>query len=235
MNAAGILIGGAAGFAKRTPLSPSSQAFFKVALGAFTVFYGLRLTLISFGGSFLHILKQLFVIVVALALGKLLGRLLRLQKTSNRFGQIARERIAAARPGDPRRASDGFNTCAILFCAAPLGILGAVHDGLSGYFYPLAVKAVMEGLATMGFISIFGWGVMMSALPVFAVQGTITLACEHFLRPFLETHGLIEPVNATGGLLIFCVSLIIFEIKKIEIADYYPSLAMAPLLSWALQ
>ena len=52
LNVAGILVGGLAGLARRKPLSPANESFFKVALGAFTVFYGLRLTWMSLNGSF---------------------------------------------------------------------------------------------------------------------------------------------------------------------------------------
>jgi len=73
---------------------------------------------------------------------------------------------------------------------------------------------------------------MLAALPVLAFQGTLTLVCAQFLKPFLEAHGLIDPVNAAGGLLVFSVALVILELKKIELADYLPSLAFAPLLTW---
>jgi len=152
---------------------------------------------------------------------------------SNHLGRDARRRIAAANPGDPQRASEGFKTCAALFCVAPLGVLGAIQNALvPGYFYPLAVKAVMEGLATMGFVRLFGWGVLLSALPVLAVQGTLALGCAQFLKPFLEARGLVNPVNAVGGLLVFCVALVIIGLKKIELANYLPSLIFAPLIAW---
>jgi len=41
---------------------------------------------------------------------------------------------------------------------------------------------------------------------------------------------LLDAVNATDGLLIFCVALIILEVKKVRVADYLPSLIFAPLL-----
>ncbi len=110
-----------------------------------------------------------------------------------------------------------------------------MQDGLSGYYYPLAVKAVMDGLGTMGFALLFGWGVLMSALPVLAFQGTITLVCAQYLRPFLEAHGLVDSVNAVGGLLVFCVALLIFEIRRIEVTDYLPALIFAPLLTFLLK
>src|SRR5258708_5090308 len=123
LNVAGILFGGIFGLARRKPLSQASEANFKVLLGAFTIFYGLRLTWVSLSGSFFEVLKQLVIIVLSLSLGKLAGRCLHLQKMSNRLGQRARERITAARVDDPESFSKGFTTCAALFCAAPLGIL----------------------------------------------------------------------------------------------------------------
>src|SRR5262245_37051147 len=123
LNVAGILIGGIVGLTRRKPLSPATESFFKVVLGAFTVFYGLRLTWISLNGSFLQILKQLLIAVLAMILGKLTGRLLGLQRLSNHLGRAARQRITTAKPGDPARLGEGFKACAALFCAAPLGIL----------------------------------------------------------------------------------------------------------------
>lgn len=233
LNVAGIVLGGAVGLLKKKPLSLANQFFLKAALGVSTVYCGLHLLWISVNGPFLQILKQLAIVVVSLTLGRLAGRLMHLQKASNGLGQFARARMVAAKPDNSNRFSEGFNVCTALFCAAPLGILGAIHSGLSNYFYPLAIKAVMDGLATMSFIGLFGWGVMLSAVPVLVFQGTITLVCARFLQPLLETHSLIDPVNATGGVLICSVALIIFDVKKVAVADYLPSLVFAPLLaSW---
>src|SRR5262245_2959788 len=152
LNVVCIIIGAAVGLIKKQPLSLTNQFFFKAVLGAATIFCGLRLTWVGLNGSFLQILKQLGIIVAAMALGKIVGRLLRLQKMSNRLGQFAREKMAA-QPNSPRRFNDGFNVCAVLFCAAPLGILGSLSEGLTtsneaaGYFYPLVIKAIMDGLA----------------------------------------------------------------------------------------
>jgi hypothetical protein len=234
LNAVGIVAGGLFGLARRTPLSLPTQAFFKLALGVLIIFYGMRLTWLSIGGSFTHVLKQIAIAFLAVMLGKLAGQLLRLQEASNRLGQYARELIERTRSDDPQRFHNGLNACAILFCAAPLGVLGAVQDGLSGYAYPLAIKGVMDGLAMMGFVAIFGWGGMLAVLPVFVLQGSVTLACALYVEPFLRTHGvgLVDSVNAVGGLIVCTVGLVIFEIRKVELADFLPSLAVAPLLTW---
>src|SRR2546423_611114 len=115
MNVAGILLGGVIGLLGRKSLTVAQESWFKVALGAFTVFYGLRLTWSSFSGSFGHALKQLVIAVLALMLGRITGRLLRFQKASNQLGQKAKEMIATASAGGQRRPADGFKTCALLY------------------------------------------------------------------------------------------------------------------------
>jgi uncharacterized membrane protein YqgA involved in biofilm formation len=235
LNAAAIVAGGLAGLTIRKQPSAATQQFLKVVLGAATVFVGLRLTVLSLSGSPGHVLKALGIALLSLSLGSLTGKLLRLQKASNRIGQYTRERMAAATPGNPNRFNDGFAVCALLFCAAPLGIVGAIHNGLLlDYFYPLAIKAAMDGLATMSFVAMFGWGVILSAVPVLVFQGGITLVCAKWLGPFLQAHGLVDSVNATGGLLIFCVALLVFEVRKVPVTDYLPSLVFAPVLTWLL-
>ncbi len=99
------------------------------------------------------------------------------------------------------KSADGFIACAILFCAAPLGILGAVTDGLSNYFYLLAVKAVMDGLAMTSFVKMFRWPAAMSAFPVFLFFGVITVACQFYVAPFLDSHGLTDSVNTVAGFI----------------------------------
>jgi hypothetical protein len=214
--------------------SASLQLALRGLMGVMTVVIGLHLTWMGLNGNAYQIFKQIVTVIFALMLGRFVGRLLRIQSTLNRLGQSASQRFAAARPNDPNRVSEGFTICALLFCAGPLGPIGAVQDGLSGYWAPLAVKMVMDGLAAMGFVCIFGPGILLSAIPVLVYEGTITLAV-HTIEPFLRAHNLVDSLSAIGGLLIFCVSLIVLELKKLELADYLPSMIMAPLITWVLR
>jgi len=233
LNAFGILFGAIFGLALRNPPSVHAQNLFRQLLGAATIFFGLRLVWLNVNGTLLSCSRQIFIALLAVVLGNLAGKILELQKISNRFGRFAGNLIKNPRP-NPRKAADGFNACTILFCAAPLGLLGAVTDGLSGDFYLLAVKAVMDGLATVSFVKMSGWFSALSAFPVFILLGAATFAVQFYARPFLDAHHLIYSVNAAAGFFACAVALVIFEVRKVELANYLPSLAIAPLLAWLL-
>jgi uncharacterized membrane protein YqgA involved in biofilm formation len=53
-----------------------------------------------------------------------------------------------------------------------------------------------------------------------------------YLEPFLRGHALLDSVNAVGGLVVCTVGVVIFEIRRVQLADYLPALAVAPLLTW---
>jgi hypothetical protein len=232
LNAAGILLGALFGLAQREPVSARTQLFFRNALGAATIFFGLRLVWLNVSGTFFSCAKQIFIALLAVVLGNLLGKLLGLQKISNRLGRFAAGAIAAAQKNPNPKSADGFNACAILFCAAPLGIIGAITDGLSGYFWLLAVKAMMDALAMTSFVKMFRWPAAMSAFPVFLLFGAITFICQFYSAPFLNSHGLANSVNAATGFVTLAVAIVIFGTRKVELANYLPGLAVAPLLAW---
>ena len=237
LNAIGILLGGLLGLALRKPLSLRTQVFFRSALGLSTVIFGLRLVWLSIGGTFLSALAQMLIVLLAVMVGFWTGKLLGLQKWSNRLGRHAGDVIAPAQTNAPPKAGDGFAACTVLFCAAPLGWLGAVTDGLSGYFWLLAVKAVMDALAMTSFVKIFRWPAALSAFPVFVLLGGITLVFRLYAAPFLDSHSLhehelINSVNAAAGLIACAVALVIFEVRKVELANFLPGLVLAPLLVW---
>jgi uncharacterized membrane protein YqgA involved in biofilm formation len=108
-------------------------------------------------------------------------------------------------------------------------MVGAIVDGLSDFFQPLAVKAVMDGLGAFSFARMFGWTAALSAVPVAAFLSGLSLL-GHRLEPLLTQHGVLGVVQGTAGLMITYVALIIFEVKKVELGNYLPCLVLAPLL-----
>lgn len=231
LNAAGILLGAIIGLALRKPISLRTQVFFRSAIGAFTVFFGLRLIYEHAGGGLLPVLKQILIGFVAVVVGFWVGKLLGFQKVSNRIGRTAANTIGAAQVRRSLRTADAFNACTILFCASPLGIIGAVTDGLSNYFYLLAVKAVMDALAMASFMKLFRWPATLSAIPVFVFFSLISTLCRIYVVSFLDAHGLTNSVNVAAGMIACIVTVVIFEVRKVELANYLPALVIAPLLT----
>lgn len=234
INAIGILLGAFIGLTLQKAPSLRTQLFFRNVIGAFTVFLGLRLIYMSIEGTFWPCVKELFIMFLSVILGFWIGKLFRLQKFSNYLGRLAGGAIAAAQRNPEMNSSDAFNACAILFCAAPLGIIGAVTDGVSGYFYFLAVKAAMDALAMLGFIKIFHWPAALSALPVLVFFSALSLGVQYYVKPYLAPATL-DSIGAAAGLLACMITMVIFEVRRVELANFLPALAVAPLLTkyWA--
>ena len=232
LNALGILAGALFGLTARAPLSARTQNFFKLALGVFTVVFGLKLVVENLNGSFIAAGKQFALGLLAVVLGYWLGKILQLQKISNRIGRHAGMLLTAAQKNPPGKPIDGLLAGTILFCAAPLGVLGAVADGLaaSGFFWLLLVKAVMDGLATASFVKLFRWPAALAAIPVCLFLNGLTFAVHYGAQPWLAAHALTASVNVAAGLVTCIVALVIFEVRRVELNSYLPAIFIAPLL-----
>lgn len=229
INVAAIVVGGVIGMSLKRELAPRHQFFLKTVLGVLALYTGFRLVWLSVGGSVGRMVLQLVLTLVALVLGNLVGKALGLQRQVNELGRYARERYTRAREAGRGDFGDGFVTCTILFCAGPMAILGALQEGLHRDPRTLAIKAVMDGLATVAFVRVFGAGAVLSALPVLAYQGTITLLAR-WVRPMIENPAVMDGLGATSGLLVAMTSLLILEVHKVRLGDYLPALIFGPLL-----
>lgn len=232
INGLAIVIGTAVGLCFRWDLTPRQQRNLRIFCGAFAVWIGMNLVWQGIASPFGRGLKQFGVVMLALVLGRLMGRAILLQSGVNRLGRYTRESLeSAARAPEGRRFSAGFLPCAVLFCVEPLALLGAVTEGLRAEPRILLLKAVMDGVAAMAMARTLGWGVGGAALPVIAYQGTLALVARGLL-PGLEATELVDTVSLTCGIVVLAVSLVILELKRIELANYLPGLVLAPLLYW---
>ena len=233
INTGAVLVGSGCGLAFSKTLRPHIEVYLRRALGALVIYVGFSTTARSLGKTgFSNIPKEVGIVLLALILGNAIGMLLRLQEGMNKIGQYAKQMLAKADEPGGNRFSEGFVTATLLFCVGPMAILGAIEDGINGTYRTLALKSVMDGLASLAFAKTFGPGVMLSAVSVLVYQGTITLAARS-LSPFLLQHPeLANSINAAGGLLVVCIAVVILEIRKVPLANYLPALVVAPLLAW---
>ena len=127
------------------------------------------------------------------------------------------------------RFIEGWLSATLLFCVGPLTILGSLSDGLGRGIDQLALKAVLDGFAAMAFASTFGIGVLLSAVSIAVIQGSITLVGVLLGSVMPEPH--IAALTATGGLLLAGIGLRLLRIKDVPVGDMLPALVVAPLLT----
>jgi uncharacterized membrane protein YqgA involved in biofilm formation len=228
-NAIGILLGSLLGLSWASTFSAKHQIQIRNVIGLLTILAGGRLIWSGLHGTFRLGTKELIVALLAVLLGNWIGRALALQKISNTLGRFASKLISIAKKNPP--GDGGMLAATILFCAAPLGLIGAITEGVSGHFELLIIKALMDGLAASAFVKIFRWVSAMSAIPVYLFFGGITLASHQAATTLLAGPGLVEAIEITAGLLACVIAVVIFEARKVELANYLPALAVAPLLT----
>jgi uncharacterized membrane protein YqgA involved in biofilm formation len=136
-------------------------------------------------------------------------------------GPVSRGRLECPGAHRPRGRSGGRHR-------RPLTILGSLDDGLGRGIDKLALKATLDGFASIAFAASLGWGVAASAVAIVVVQGTLT-ALAAALGSLL-TDPQVLAVTATGGLLLVGVSLRLLQIKQVPVADLLPALLVAPAL-----
>jgi uncharacterized protein len=170
------------------------------------------------------------IVLGAVLVGGIVGSLLRIEERLEGVGDAIRRRLPAAASGDGgrQRFVEGFVTASLVFCVGPLTILGSLDDGLGRGIDKLALKATLDGFASIAFAASLGWGVAASALAVAVVQGVLTALAFALGELLPEAHLL--ALTATGGLLLVGVSLRLMRIKAVPVGDLLPALLVAPLL-----
>ena len=224
INVATILIGSLLGiwFGQRVP--ERARHTVVSGMGLFTAAIGLQM-------FFEHSINALIVLGSLLA-GALLGEWWRIEDRLAHLGTFLEQRFA--RPSDTaagheNRFVKGFLTASLLFCIGPIAIIGSIQNGLNGDYQLLAIKAVLDGFASLAFASTLGIGVIFSSLIILIYQGGISLLAAQ-VQTAVSTSMMTE-LTATGGILLLGVAISsILEIKKVRVGNFLPALVIAPLI-----
>ncbi|MGN7249209.1 DUF554 domain-containing protein [Janibacter anophelis] len=170
------------------------------------------------------------IVLGSLLVGSIAGSLMGIERW---LGTLAgRVQAVVGRRDDSagrERFIEGWLTASLLFCVGPLTILGSLDDGLGRGIDKLALKSVLDGFAALAFASTFGVGVLLSAVTVAVVQGTLTLVGMGLGAVLPEAH--IAALTATGGLILVGIALRLLQIRQIPVGDMLPALVVAPLLT----
>lgn len=257
LNVCTILVGSALGVLIGHRLRERTNRVVTDALGLVTIVLG-GLNLVSLsdaafvgavgaGGTFL-------VVIGALLIGSIVGSIAGIEHRLEGFGGWLQSRftrrstvgaVAAAKTPDPESADapltpsardrfiNGFVDASLVFAIGPLAILGAFQDGTGQGIDQLALKATLDGFASIAFAASLGWGVAASAIPVGIWQGLLTLLA--FFLGSVMSGAAIAALTATGGVLLLGVGLRLLNIRQVAVGDMLPALVVAPLLAVGLQ
>jgi uncharacterized protein len=170
------------------------------------------------------------VVLGSLVLGGIVGSLLKLEARLERFGGWMQARMSPTGAGETReRFIEGFLLSSMVFCVGPLTILGSLNEGLGRGADQLLLKSMLDGFAALAFAASFGIGVMLSALSVALIQGSLTVAGVLLGSVLPEAH--VFALTATGGLVLIGVAVRLLDLKPIPVVDLLPALIFAPLLT----
>lgn len=171
------------------------------------------------------------IILGSLLTGSIVGSLLGIERRLGTLAGRVQGFLGRGRADHAARERfiEGWLTASLLFCVGPLTILGSLDDGLGRGIDKLALKATLDGFAALAFASTFGIGVLMSAVSVAVVQGSLTLAGVALGALLPEAH--IAALTATGGLILVGIALRLLRIRQIPVGDMLPALVVAPLLT----
>lgn len=172
----------------------------------------------------------MLIVLGALLVGAVVGSGLRLEQRIDSGADWIRRRFT--REGDESTFVDGLVTATLVFCVGPLTILGSLSDGLGRGAEQLLLKSAVDLFAAMAFASTLGVGVLVSALAVGVIQGTLTLL--GFLLGDFLTAGQVDALTAAGGVLLLGIGLRLLHIKQVAVGDALPALLVAPVLVWAV-
>ena len=174
------------------------------------------------------------VVMLSLVIGTLIGRALRLEERLESLGRWGRRAIARMRrKGAAAGAGDeleGFVTAVLIFCVGPLGLLGALQDGLGNGPSQLCINAVLDGFTSIALASSYGISVMGSAAVQLVYLGTVTLI-GHLVGGMLPDAEL-AALDSAGGIILLSLGLTMTGIRKLPVVDVLPALVLAPAAVW---
>ena len=215
-NVAAIVLGSIVGLLLRRKLPRRITTILTQGLGLVTALIGIKMMLVT---------ENVLVVLLGVIAGGVVGELIQIESRLDAFGVRIEKRLSRQR-GTFAKA---FVTSSLLYCVGPLAILGALQDGLRGDYTLLLTKSGLDGIASVAFASTLGIGVLFSALPVLAYQGSITIGAS-LLAPYLTT-SVVNEMTATGGLLILGIGMNILKVTKIKVGNMLPAILVAAILA----
>ncbi|HDP24195.1 MAG TPA: DUF554 domain-containing protein [Deltaproteobacteria bacterium] len=214
VNTISVLAGSALGIFAGKRITEELKDILMQALGLAVVVIGLQMALSA---------QNLIPYVVCLLLGGITGEVLGIEQGLSRFAEWLKSRFNQG----STTFVQGFVTATVLYLTGAMMIVGCIQDGTVGDSSTLVLKSLLDGVASLVLASTLGIGVAFSALPVFVVQGSLTLLSAKLL--FLQNPDVLASVTSTGGMMILGIGINLLKLTQIRVGNFTPGLIYAIL------
>lgn len=229
INTGAIVAGGLLGMVSGRWLKENYREILNKANAVAVLFVGISGTI----GNMIHIegntvsMEGSMMMIISLAIGSLIGEFLDIDGRFISFGEWLRQKTGNAK--DAQFVS-AFVTASLTVCIGAMAIVGSIQDGLTGNYETLAMKAVLDFVIIMVMAASLGKGAIFSAIPVFVLQGSVTLLAR-LVAPLLS-QAAITNLSMVGSVLIFCVGVNLLKDRTFRVANMLPAVIIAVIWTY---
>ncbi len=226
INAVLVILGGLLGTIFSNRISEKYTGNIITAMAIVTMLIGVQSTM---GTS------SILLVIVCLVLGTLIGTALSIDDRLSNSGEWVKKKLAHT-PLGKGQVSDAFVTASMLFCVGTMTIIGSIQAGLNHDYEIILTKSIMDFVSATAFAAAMGAGVILSAVTVIVVQGSITLLAG-VLAPFL-TPQVVTEMSAVGGPIFIgmAINMLGLRKEKVKVGDMIPAIFLPilyfPLAEW---
>lgn len=218
INVALVVLGGAIGLLLKKGLPERVSDAVMKGLGLCVLYIGISGCLKG---------ENALIAVISMAVGTIFGSAVDLDKRMNNLAVKVENKLSKNSSGENNMAQ-GLVTATLLFCVGAMAVVGSLDSGISGDYSTLATKSVIDGVSSIVLASTLGYGVLLSSIPIFLYQGSITLLAG-VVAPFLNEYTVNE-MTCVGSLLIIAIALNMLKITNIKVMNSLPAVFLPVII-----
>lgn len=170
--------------------------------------------------------ENVLILIASVVLGAICGTLLNIDGVINSIAKKMESKFK--RKGQNVSVAEGLVTATLLFCVGSMTVTGSIQAGLTGDNTVLITKAMLDLVSSMMLASSLGIGVLLAAVSVFVIQGSIVLLAS-LIAPVMSA-GAVNEMTCAGSLLIVMIGTNMMGMTKIKVADFLPAIFFAPCI-----
>ena len=223
VNVATVVIGSTIGLVFKKGISEKYTDAVMKGIGLCTLMIGVQGTLKG---------ENQLVAIMAMVLGAIVGTAINIDGKLNGVGDFLSRKLKKG-DGDKVSIAEGFVTASLLFCVGAMTIIGSLESGLKGDHTTIFTKSILDLFSSCMLSASLGIGVIFAAIFVFIFQGGLVLMAG-LLEPLLSD-GAVAEITCVGSLMILALGFNLTGIAKFKVANYFPALIFAPLVSYLFE